>query len=50
MINNIRIFYMVTIGWLPTFFQAFILGFVAVMLIIIIFKIIGLILDAIPFL
>lgn len=37
-------------GFFPAWFQAFILGVLAVIVIIIVFKIVAFILDAIPFL
>ena len=37
-------------GFLPAWFQAFLLGVLAVIVIIIVFKIVAFILDAIPFL
>ena len=42
--------YMVMLGWLPFWFQAFVLGFIAVLAILIVLKIVAFVLDCIPFL
>ena len=49
MIANLQAVYMVMLGWLPPFFQAFVLGFIAVLAILIVFKVIAFVLDALPF-
>lgn len=42
--------FMLAISFLPAIVQAAILGFIAILLIVFIFKIVALVLDAIPFL
>lgn len=42
--------FMLLISFLPASVQLLILGFIAIVVIVIVFKIIGLVLDAIPFL
>lgn len=41
---------MLALSWLPASFQAVILGFMAILVIVLIFKLVALVLNAIPFL